>query len=50
MIPILDGTESLYSGCQDIFYKQDFNKFSDLFRKKAKADMKKEDETKIKNK
>jgi hypothetical protein len=39
-----------------IFYNQDFNKFSDLFRKKPKAemkqkaDMKKEDETKIKDK
>ncbi len=33
-----------------IFYKQDFNRFSDLFRKKTKPDMKKEDETKIKKK
>ena len=27
-----------------IMYKQDFNKFSDLFKKKKKSDMKKEDE------
>jgi hypothetical protein len=40
---------SPYTQGVGIFYKQDFNKFSDLFRKKAKADMKKEDETKIKN-
>jgi len=31
-----------------IFYNQDFNKFSDLFRKKVKSDMKKEEETKLK--
>ncbi len=28
-----------------IFFKQDFDKFSDLFRKKEKSKMKKEDET-----
>ncbi|MCX6254369.1 MAG: translocation/assembly module TamB domain-containing protein [Bacteroidia bacterium] len=33
-----------------ILFKKDFNKFSDLFRKKVKADMKKEDETTIKKK
>ncbi|MCX6326606.1 MAG: translocation/assembly module TamB domain-containing protein, partial [Bacteroidia bacterium] len=33
-----------------ILFKQDFNKFSDLFRKKVKADMKKENETTIKEK
>lgn len=33
-----------------IFYKQDFNKFSDLFRKKTKPDMKKEEETKLEKK
>jgi hypothetical protein len=33
-----------------ILFKQDFNKFSDLFRKKVKTDMKKEDETTIKKK
>lgn len=33
-----------------IFFKQDFNKFSDLFRKKVKAEIKKEDETTIKEK
>lgn len=31
-----------------LMYGQDFNKFRDLFRKKAKAEMKKEEETKIK--
>jgi hypothetical protein len=30
-----------------IFFKQDFDRFSDLFRKKTKSDMKKEDETTI---
>lgn len=39
---------SPYTQGVGIFYKQDFNKFSDLFRKKSKPDMKKEDETKIK--
>jgi len=33
-----------------IFFKQDFDKFSDLFRTKVKADMKKEDETTVKKK
>jgi len=33
-----------------IFFKQDFDKFSDLIRKKVKADMKKEDEPTIKEK
>jgi hypothetical protein len=33
-----------------IFYKQDFNRFSDLFGKKNKSVMKKEEETKIKKK
>lgn len=33
-----------------IFFKQDFDKFSGLFRKKVKAEMKKEDETTIKEK
>ena len=33
-----------------IFYKQDFNRFSDLFRRKNKADMKKEKETKVEKK
>jgi hypothetical protein len=33
-----------------IFFKKDFEKFSDLFRKKPKPDMKKEDEPKIKEK
>jgi hypothetical protein len=41
---------SPYTQGVGIFYKQDFNRFSDLFGKKTKPDMKKEDETKIKNK
>jgi hypothetical protein len=41
---------SPYTQGVGIFYKQDFNRFSDLFRKKVKSDMKKEDETKVKNK
>jgi hypothetical protein len=44
------GGLSPYTQGVGIFYKQDFNKFSDLFRKKVKSDIKKEDETKIKNK
>jgi hypothetical protein len=32
-----------------IFFKEDFDKFSDLFKKKVKSDMKKEEETKITN-
>ena len=41
---------SPYTQGVGIFYKQDFNRFSDLFRKKTKPDMKKEDEIKIKQK
>jgi hypothetical protein len=41
---------SPYTQGVGIFYNQDFNKFSDLFRKKIKPDMKKEDETKLKDK
>jgi hypothetical protein len=41
---------SPYTQGVGIFYNQDFNKFSDLFRKKPKPEMKKEEETKIKNK
>jgi len=41
---------SPYTQGVGVFYNQDFNKFSDLFKKKVKADMKKEDETKFKNK
>jgi hypothetical protein len=33
-----------------IFFKQDFDKFSDLFNRKAKTDMKKEEEPKIEDK
>jgi hypothetical protein len=33
-----------------IFFKQDFDRFSDLFRKKEKSQMKKEDEIKPVNK
>ena len=41
---------SPYTQGVGVLYKQDFDKFRDLFRKKRKSDMKKEDETKIKNK
>lgn len=41
---------SPYTQGVGIFYNRDFNKFSDLFRKKVKTDIKKEDDTKIKNK
>jgi hypothetical protein len=41
---------SPYTQGVGIFYHQDFNRFSDLFRKKNKSVMKKEDETKIKKK
>jgi hypothetical protein len=33
-----------------IFFKQDFDRFPDLFKKKVKSEMKKEDETTIKEK
>lgn len=33
-----------------LFFRQDFDKFKDIFRKKEKSVMKKEEETKIKNK
>jgi TamB, inner membrane protein subunit of TAM complex len=33
-----------------LFYRQDFNKIKDLFKKQEKSDMKKEEATKIKNK
>jgi hypothetical protein len=41
---------SPYTQGLGIFYKQDFNSFSDLFKRKPKADMKKEEETKLKEK
>jgi hypothetical protein len=41
---------SPYTQGVGIFYKQDFNKFGDLFRKKNKSEMKKENETKIQKK
>jgi hypothetical protein len=41
---------SPYTQGVGVFYNQDFNKFSDLFRKKKKSDMKKEEDAKIKNK
>jgi hypothetical protein len=47
---ISPGGLSPYTQGVGIFYKQDFNKFSDLFRKKVKSDLKKEEETKMKNK
>jgi hypothetical protein len=47
---VYNGALSPYTQGVGIFYNQDFNKFSDLFRKKQKADMKKEEETKVKKK
>jgi hypothetical protein len=44
------GKDEPYTQGIGIFFKQDFDKFSDLFRKKVKADMKKEDETMMKEK
>jgi hypothetical protein len=44
------GKDEPYTQGIGIFFKQDFDKFSDLFRKKVKADMKKEDETTMKEK
>lgn len=38
---------SQYTQGVGIFYRQDFNKFSDLFSRKKKSEMKKEEETKI---
>jgi hypothetical protein len=40
---------SQYTQGVGIFYKQDFNKFSDLFGKKKKSEMKKEEDAKIKS-
>lgn len=39
---------SPYTQGVGIFYRQEFNKFNDLFTKRKKSDMKKEEETKIK--
>ena len=44
------GRTEPYTQGVGIFFKQDFDKFSGLFRKKDKSDMKKEDETKLKKK
>lgn len=44
------GRQTPYTQGFGILFKQDFNKFSDLFRKKVKSDMKKEDETMLKEK
>ncbi len=41
------GKQADYTQGIGLFYRQEFNKFSDLFRKKEKSDMKKEDEPKI---
>jgi hypothetical protein len=41
----------LYTQGIGIFYRQDFNKLKDLFKKREKSDMKKEEETRtLKNK
>jgi hypothetical protein len=41
---------SQYTYGVGLFYRQDFDKFKDLFKKPVKSTMKKEEETKIKNK
>ncbi len=45
---IYTGRGTPYTQGLGIFYKQDFNKFSDLFKKKDKSDIKKEDEITVK--
>jgi hypothetical protein len=44
------GKQAPYTQGFGIFYKQDFDKFADLFRKKVKQDMKKEEEPVVKEK
>ena len=44
------GKQTPYTQGFGIFFKQDFNKFSDLFKKKDKGEMKKEKETKAEEK
>ena len=41
------GKQADYTQGIGLFYRQEFNKFSDLFRKKVKSDMKKEEETTV---
>jgi hypothetical protein len=45
-----EGWNEPYTQGIGIFFKQDFDNFSDLFRKKVKAELRKEDETTIKEK
>ena len=45
-----EGMNEPYTQGIGIVFKRDFNKFRDLFRRKVKADMKKEDETTVKEK
>jgi hypothetical protein len=45
-----EGRNEPYTQGVGIVFKQDFNQFSDLFRKKVKADMKKEDGPTVKEK
>lgn len=42
------GKTEPYTQGVGVFFRQDFNKFADLFRKKEKSDIKKEDETSVK--
>jgi len=44
------GRQADYTQGVGVFFKQDFNKFSDLFKKKISSDMKKEDEPEISGK
>ena len=41
------GKQADYTQGIGLFYRQEFNKFSDLFRKKVKSEMKKEEETTV---
>ncbi len=44
------GKQSQYTQGFGVFFRQDFDKFSDLFKKKMKQNMKKEEEPKVKEK
>jgi len=44
------GKQTPYTQGFGIFFKQDFDKFTDLFKKKDKGEMKKEEETKVEGK
>jgi hypothetical protein len=44
------GKQSQYTQGFGVFFRQDFDKFSDLFKKKEKPEMKKEEEPKVTDK